>query len=52
MHTLETAFSEFKKLLPFQKVVLLSQPVNNGQGIPIIYEKQKRNNSYIMTDIN
>lgn len=35
-HTDERAPSRFKKLVPFQKSVLPSQPENNGIGIPII----------------
>ena len=32
----ETAPSGFKKLVPFQKRVFLSQPENNGMGILIV----------------
>lgn len=40
-HTVDGVSSGFKKLVPFQKLVFLSQPENNGLGIPIIYKQEK-----------
>lgn len=34
-HTGEAAPSGFEKLVPFQKLVIVSQPENNGKSIPI-----------------
>lgn len=45
--TVKRAPSGFKKFVPFQisvKSVLLSQPENNGIGIPVIEKHEKINN--------
>ena len=37
----ETGPSGFKKLVPLQKLAVLSQPGSNGKDIPIIHQQEK-----------